>query len=126
VFQASESVDGGHKIYGPIPCMPSKNILVTYMPLTPHVIHTKKYTYMPFSGTQGMGIKSDGIPGIFPRFILVRVEHPYIQSLVACATGTIDDQTRSRVTSSREREERLPNLLSGWKWSLEAERWSHS
>jgi hypothetical protein len=28
------------------------------------------------------------------------------------------------VTSSREREERLLDLLSGWKWSLEAERWS--
>jgi hypothetical protein len=30
------------------------------------------------------------------------------------------------VTSSRKREERLPDLLSGWKWSLEAERWSPS
>jgi hypothetical protein len=39
----------------PIPCMP----------LAPHVIDTKKYTYMPLSGTQGMSIKSDGIPGIF-------------------------------------------------------------
>jgi hypothetical protein len=35
------------------------------MPLAPHVIDTKKYTYMPLSGTQGMSIKSDGIPGIF-------------------------------------------------------------
>jgi hypothetical protein len=37
------------------------------MPLAPHVIDTKKYTYMPLSGTQGMSIKSDGIPGIFSR-----------------------------------------------------------
>jgi hypothetical protein len=37
------------------------------------------------------------------RFILVRVECPYVQSSVACATGTIDDQTRSR----------------GYKWSRE-------
>jgi hypothetical protein len=26
-------------------------------------------------------------------------------------------------TGSREREERLIDLLSGWQWSLEAERW---
>jgi hypothetical protein len=45
--------------------MPLENILIPYMPLTPHVIDTKKYTYMPLSGTQGMSIKSDGIPGIF-------------------------------------------------------------
>jgi hypothetical protein len=31
-----------------------------------------------------------------PRFILVQVERPYFQSSVACTTGTIDDQTRSR------------------------------
>jgi hypothetical protein len=37
------------------------------MPLAPHVIDTKKYTYMPLSGTQGMSIKSDGIPGIFSK-----------------------------------------------------------
>jgi hypothetical protein len=30
------------------------------------------------------------------------------------------------VTSSREREERLSGLLSGWKWILEAARWSSS
>jgi hypothetical protein len=30
------------------------------------------------------------------RFILVRAERPYILSSVACATGTIGDQTRSR------------------------------
>jgi hypothetical protein len=30
------------------------------------------------------------------------------------------------VKSSREREERLPDLLMGWKWSLEAERLSPS
>jgi hypothetical protein len=30
------------------------------------------------------------------------------------------------VTSSREREKRLPDLLSRWKWSLKAERWSPS
>jgi hypothetical protein len=30
------------------------------------------------------------------RFILVRAEHPYFQSLVACATGTINDQTCNR------------------------------
>jgi hypothetical protein len=49
-----------------IPCMPLEIILVPCMPLAPHVIDTKKYTYMPLSGTQGMTIKSDGIPGIFP------------------------------------------------------------
>jgi hypothetical protein len=52
--------------YGPIPYMPLENILVPCMPLAPHVINTKKYTYMPLSGTQGMSIKSDDIPGIFP------------------------------------------------------------
>jgi hypothetical protein len=46
--------------------MPSENILVTCVPLVPYVIHTKKYIYMPLSGTQGMSIKSDGIPEIFP------------------------------------------------------------
>jgi hypothetical protein len=45
--------------------MPLENILIPCMPLAPHVIDTKKYTYMPLSGTQGMSIKSDGIPGIF-------------------------------------------------------------
>jgi hypothetical protein len=45
--------------------MPLENILISCMPLAPHVIDTKKYTYMPLSGTQGMSIKSDGIPGIF-------------------------------------------------------------
>jgi hypothetical protein len=52
-------------LLGPIPCMPLENILIPCMPLTPHVIDTKKYTYMPLSGTQGMSIKFDGIPGIF-------------------------------------------------------------
>jgi hypothetical protein len=51
---------------GPTLCMPSENILVPCLPLAPHVIHKKK-TYMPLSGTQEMSIKSDGIPGIFPR-----------------------------------------------------------
>jgi hypothetical protein len=55
--------------FGPIPCMPLKNILIPCMPLAPHVIDTKKYTYMPLSGTQGMSIKSDGIPGIFSTCI---------------------------------------------------------
>jgi hypothetical protein len=45
--------------------MPLENILIPCMSLAPHVIDTKKYTYMPLSGTQGMSIKSDGIPGIF-------------------------------------------------------------
>jgi hypothetical protein len=45
--------------------MPLENILIPCMPLAPHVIDTKNYTYMPLSGTQGMSIKSDGIPGIF-------------------------------------------------------------
>jgi hypothetical protein len=53
--------------YRPIPCMPLENILIPCMPLAPHVIDTKKYTYMPLSGTQGMSIKSDGIPGIFSK-----------------------------------------------------------
>jgi hypothetical protein len=48
--------------------MPLENILIPCMPLTPHVIDTKKYTYMSLSGTQGMSIKSDGIPGIFSNF----------------------------------------------------------
>jgi hypothetical protein len=30
------------------------------------------------------------------------------------------------VTSSKEREERLPDVLSGQKWSLEAAMWSPS
>jgi hypothetical protein len=55
-------------LFGPIPCMPLENILIPCMPLAPHVIDTKKYTYMPLSGTQGMSIKSDGIPGIFSSF----------------------------------------------------------
>jgi hypothetical protein len=50
--------------------MPLKNILIPCMPLAPHVIDTKKYTYMPLSGTQGMSIKSDGIPGIFSLFFM--------------------------------------------------------
>jgi hypothetical protein len=44
----------------------------------PHMsyTHTQKYTYMPLSGTQGMSIKSDGIPGIFPiRFITQKISH---------------------------------------------------
>jgi hypothetical protein len=45
------------------------------------------------------------------RFILDRAERPYFQSSVACATGTIDDQTRSRGYNDREREERLPSLF---------------
>jgi hypothetical protein len=57
-------------VFGPIPCMPLKNILIPCMPLAPHVIDTKKYTYMPLSGTQGMSIKSDGIPGIFSLFFM--------------------------------------------------------
>jgi hypothetical protein len=49
--------------------MPLENILISYIPLAPHVIDTKKYTYMPLSGTQGISIKSDGIPGIFSRVL---------------------------------------------------------
>jgi hypothetical protein len=55
---------------GPIPYMPLENILISCMPLAPHVIDTKKYTYMPLSGTQGMSIKSDGIPGIFSNLYI--------------------------------------------------------
>jgi hypothetical protein len=33
-------------LFGPIPYMPLKNILVPYMSLAPHVIDTKKYIYM--------------------------------------------------------------------------------
>jgi hypothetical protein len=33
------------------------------------------------------------------RFILVRAELPYFQLSTACATNTIDDQTRSRAKS---------------------------
>jgi hypothetical protein len=55
---------------GPIPCMPLENILIPCIPLAPHVIDTKKYTYMPLSGTQGMSIKYDGIPGIFSSIFL--------------------------------------------------------
>jgi hypothetical protein len=46
--------------------MPLENMLVPFVSLAPHVIDTKKCTYMPLNGTQGMSIKSDGIPGIFP------------------------------------------------------------
>jgi hypothetical protein len=52
--------------------MPLENILIPCMPLAPHVIDTKNYTYMPLSGTQGMSIKSDGIPGIFSRWKVER------------------------------------------------------
>ena len=46
------------------------------------------------------------------RFILVRVERPYIQSSVACATDTIDDQTRSRgYKQSREGGEAPRSLI---------------
>jgi hypothetical protein len=38
---------------GPIPCMPLENILIPCMPLAPHVIDTKKYTYMPLSAHKG-------------------------------------------------------------------------
>jgi hypothetical protein len=70
---ASERIYGGGEVvsllrrinFGPIPRMPLENILIPCMPLAPHVIDTKKYTYMPLSGTQGISIKSDGIPGIF-------------------------------------------------------------
>jgi hypothetical protein len=54
---------------GPIPCMPLENILIPCMPLVPHVIDTKKYTYMPLSGTQGMSIKSDGAGGWIRNFL---------------------------------------------------------
>jgi hypothetical protein len=47
------------------------------------------------------------------KFILVRAEHPYIQSSVACATGSIDDQTPSRgYKQSREGAE-APRPLIG-------------
>jgi hypothetical protein len=49
----------------PVGIQSLENILIPCMPLAPHVIDTKKYTYMPLSGTQGMSVKSDGIPGIF-------------------------------------------------------------
>jgi hypothetical protein len=45
------------------------------MPLGPHVIDTKKYTYMPLSGTQGMSIKSDGIPEIFSSSFHLQGDH---------------------------------------------------
>jgi hypothetical protein len=51
--------------------MPSENILIPCMSLPPRVIHTQKITYMPLSGTQGMSIKSSGIQGIFPYYLLV-------------------------------------------------------
>jgi hypothetical protein len=44
--------------------------------------------------------------------ILVWVERPYIQSLVACATDTIDDQTHSRgYKQSREGGEASRSLI---------------
>jgi hypothetical protein len=61
--------------------MPLENILVPCMPLAPHVIDTKKYTYMPLSGTQGMSIKSDGIPGIFP-YLLQQTIWPLLPSVL--------------------------------------------
>jgi hypothetical protein len=57
------------------------------------------------------------------RFILVHAERPYIQ--LALPTPLMIKLVEW-VKSGREREERLPYLLSGWKWSLEAERWSQS
>jgi hypothetical protein len=46
------------------------------------------------------------------RFILVRAECPYFQSSVACATGSIDDQTHSRgYKNSREGGEDPRSLI---------------
>jgi hypothetical protein len=53
------------------------------------------------------------------RFILVRAERSDFQSLAACATGSVVG-----VTSGAGEGEKLPSLLSGWKWSLEAIEWS--
>lgn len=54
--------------------MPSKNIFVPYMSLAPHIIHTKKYIYMSLSGTQGMSIKFNGIPVIFPNIYAIHLK----------------------------------------------------
>jgi hypothetical protein len=46
------------------------------------------------------------------RFILVRAERPYIQLLMACVAGTIDDQTHSRgYKQLREEVEALISLI---------------
>jgi hypothetical protein len=48
------------------------------------------------------------------RFVLVRAERPYFQSSVACSTGIIDDQTRSRgYQLSREEAEAPRSLYRG-------------
>jgi hypothetical protein len=45
-------------------------------------------------------------------FVLIRAERPYIQSSVACTTGTIDDQTRGRgYKQSREGGEAHRSLI---------------
>jgi hypothetical protein len=61
------------------------------------------------------------------RFILVRTERFYIQSSVACATDTIDDQTHSRgYKQSREGGEAPRSVIRRGKWSLEAKPLSPS
>jgi hypothetical protein len=46
--------------------MPLENILVLCVPLAPHVIHTQKM-YLHATQWHTKSIKSDGIPGIFPK-----------------------------------------------------------
>jgi hypothetical protein len=45
------------------------------------------------------------------RFILVQAERPYFQSLMACTTDTIDDQTRSRGYKQSKEGGEAPKFL---------------
>jgi hypothetical protein len=57
----------------------------------------------------------------------MRMERPYFQSSVVLATGTVNDQTRSRGSKwLRDEGETSKSLYRGWKWSLEVEGWSPS
>jgi hypothetical protein len=47
------------------------------------------------------------------RFILVRTEYPYLQSLLACTTATIDDQTCSMGYKQSREGGKAPRSLIG-------------
>jgi hypothetical protein len=51
-------------------------------------------------------------------FILVRAEHPYINHWWLALLALLMIKLVVTITNNREREERIPYLLSGWKWSF--------
>jgi hypothetical protein len=102
--------------------MPLKNILIPCMSLAPHVIDTKKYTYMPLSGIQGIIIKSDGIRGIFSKFKGAhycrhepsRCRFPHDLQLVSQSQW----RSGSLVRGSICRQSRTALVSSGWAFVL--------